>query len=686
MVARLGEGKQPRDRRTTKGGWHRVNPELTAQPTSPVWLLPQPRAYREADGETAAAEAAQPGPTPRDISIAPEWIGERDPRVAQRVAELLGDGSPVGLRIEVTDVDSGPPTLNADESYHLEYTPDGITLRAASTWGGLHGMTTLWQLMSSGAHSGRWQIEDAPRFAWRGLLIDVARHFISREVLHVVIDGMAKLKMNVLHLHLTDDQAFRFASAAFPGLASAQCYSATELQKLVHYAADRGIRVVPELDVPGHVNSWLVGYPQWGSRGVQPTIKFGVHDACLDPSSEAVYDALDALFAELARVFPDEYVHIGGDEVRSRWWSEDEGIQRYMAAHELADDRALQAHFNRRVCEQLARHGKRVLGWDEVLHAQMPDLLVQNWRGASTRDRALARSLDCIVSAGYYLDLMYPADVYYGYDPEAPQPDLFAYEDSVASDERLEHIAEGLAWTLQWRDGAIELQASVHSGQVVGGEACLWSELVDDATLEVRLFSRLPAVAERLWSPAHVLDVEDFYRRLQWVLTLPGLQIAEIQNARLAQIGLSAQQIELASLLEPVKWYARLLGQQALQARIGGAEMPQARPYDTTTGLTRIVDYIAPESLAVRELAELDIEGMRERCQVWAQLDANSWPKDAREAISGMIAVGRVMRSAMDEAVASESATGELLDLYQPRGEYMLAVIPVLSKWLKTHT
>jgi hexosaminidase len=553
-----------------------------------------------------------------------------------------------------------------------------------STWGGLHGVTTLWQLVSNGAHPGPWQIQDAPRFAWRGLLIDVARHFISREVLQRVIDGMAKLKMNVLHLHLTDDQAFRFASAAFPGLASEQCYSTTELQQLVHYAADRGIRMVPELDVPGHVNSWLVHYPQWGSHGAQPTIKFGVHDACLDPTSEAVYDALDVLFAELAEVFPDAYVHIGGDEVRSRWWSEDEDIQRYMAAHDLADDRALQAHFNVRVCEQLARHGKRVLGWDEVLHPQMPDLLVQNWRGASTRDRALARSLDCIVSAGYYLDLMYPADIYYGYDPEAPQQDLFAYEDSVASDERLEHIAAGLAWTLQWRDGAIELPASADFGQVVGGEACLWSELVDDASLEVRLFSRLPAVAERLWSPAQVVDVEDFYRRLQWVLTLPGLRVAETQRARLAQIGLSAQQIELASLLEPVKWYARLLGQQALQARIGGAEMPQARPYDTTTPLTRIIDCIAPESLAARELAELDTAGMRERSQVWTQLDTTDWPPDARDAISGMIAVGRAMLAAMDASVALDRSIAELADLYQPRGEYILAVIPVLSKWLKT--
>ena len=208
------------------------------------------------------------------------------------------------------------------------------------------------------------------------------------------------------------------------------------------YAADRGIRVIPEIDVPGHVNHWLLAYPEWGSEQAKPSQRFGVHPGCLDPTQESVYQALETLFAEVAEVFPDRFVHVGGDEVNPKWWQRAEHIQAFIAEHDLKDARGLQNYFLCRLQISLAALNKQIIGWDEVLHEQMPDCLVQNWRGATTRDRALAVPRPCIVSAPYYLDLHFPADIHYRFDPTATQQDWLRMEDDLATDLRLEHIAE----------------------------------------------------------------------------------------------------------------------------------------------------------------------------------------------------------------------------------------------------
>jgi hexosaminidase len=362
-----------------------------------------------------------------------------------------------------------------------------------------------------------------------------------------------------------------------------------------------------------------------------------------------------------------------------------------MQAHDLADAAALQNYFNRRLCAMLTGMGKQVVAWDEVLHPNMPELLVQNWRGATTRDRALAAGRDCLVSAGYYLDLFYPAETYYQFDPQARQQDLLAYEDGMRRDMRFEHIAGGLAWTDQWRNEAIDLDSyRGDHGRVLGGEACLWSELVDADTLEVRLWSRLPAVAERLWSPAEINDVEDFYRRLRLVLELPPYAVAAVQQSRLRDLGLSDGQISTAAYLEPVKWYARLLGAEALQARLQGSEMPQARPYDTNTRLNRLVDFISPESLAARQLMMLEPPQLLALARRWRNLDDQDWPPDVRDAIAGLRDVGAVLVELLGEAPQGvhearyAQSIARLQDLYQPRGEYMVAVVPWLLRWLAT--
>jgi len=618
------------------------------------------------------------------------WSGKQDERLAIRAQTLLEDFGIDAVEICIDEVAGALPCCQADETYQLEYQCASESTRAKitapNTWGALHGLTTLWQLCASAADTTNadqhFNVHDFPRFAWRGLLIDVARHFFSLDLLKRIVDGMSRLKMNVLHLHLTDDQAFRFASAKFPKLASCECYSQDELAELVQYAANVGVRIVPELDVPGHVTSWLCAYPQWGVEEVLPSEKFGVHKACLNPIEESVYAMLDDLLEEVCTVFPDEYVHIGGDEVHPEWWRTDDKIQAYIAEHGHGDVRGLQAYFNRRVYACLTARGRKVIGWDEVLHENMPPMVVQNWRGATTRDRALARGLDCVVSAGYYLDLSYPADIHYGWDPQAPQDVLVSAEDELKQDLRLAHVAAGIAWTDQWRQEAINIDAvgPTICGEVLGGEACLWTELVDEQSLETRLWSRLPAVAERLWSAHEITDTDDFYARLNGLLNTPFFNLVKRQHEALLALGLNPVQADIAMLLEPIKWYARLLGEQALNARLMGQEMPQARPYDVTTPLNRVVDMIAPESLSARALCDMPDKELLALMKLWQEQDAAAWPVDLRGAIGGLKQAANIMIDALEHDVAN--AQSDLLALYIPYGEYMLAPVLVLVDWL----
>ena len=551
-----------------------------------------------------------------------------------------------------------------DEGYELSASAQGTRIEAASTAGLIYGAATLLQLSDNQTIRNITHIVDSPRYGWRGLLIDPARHFFSIALLKRVIDGMTRLKMNVLHLHLSDDQAFRMQSLAYPKLHSAQHYTQTELRDLVHYASERGIRVVPEIDIPGHVNAWLVAYPEWGCQAVTPTESFGVHKACLNPANESVYEALRMIFREVASIFDDDYIHIGGDEVHIAWWRDDPDVQAFMAENGFADLNALQNHFTTRVVSILGELGKKAIGWDEVLHDPMPSMVVQNWRGMTTRDRIGACKLPCIISAPFYLDLNYPADMHYAYDLAMPQKDAIALEDSQQQDPRLAHVAEGIGWTHQWRKLAIHSSPQTN---ILGGEACLWSEIVDEGTLETRLWSRLPAVAERLWS---LKTYADFSDRLDNLLDSPAFCHRTRQQEALSTLGLSNTQIEIALLLEPVKWYARLLGKAALEARLQGNEMPKARPYQVNTPLNRIVDYISPESRSAASLQRASPADWEALSRSVLEQDVSHWPDDTRPVMEAF----KCFAQCIDNDDATAAAT-----LYVPHGEYMIAAIPA---WL----
>ena len=493
----------------------------------------------------------------------------------------------MGLTVSF-DIEEQPrpiPRLSDSYAYRISV-GDHVRIAAATEWGALAGLATLAQLGADGELEVA-RVRDEPRFPWRGIMLDTARHFITLATLKRTLDAMWFYKLNVLHLHLTDDQAFRFRAATFPELASPLAYSAAELADLVAYAADRGVRVVPELDMPGHSTSWLAVHPEWGldpaDAPAGPSERFGVHPACLDPGNPVLVQSVETLLAELAAVFPDECIHFGGDEVA--------GL-----------DRQRQYQFHRHVVEYLAGLGKRAVGWDECLSATLPvSTVVQSWRGARGRDVALGAGYDCVVSSPYYLDLFYPAQAHYEADPAG---DLVAAEAALRRNPRLAHVEQGLAWMENF--ALFPELAPTAPGRVLGGEACLWSELVTDELVDTRLWSRMPAIAERLWSVE--VDTtpgrEDFYRRM--AETRRALDPMGVREDT-AAFDIYPALKPLIEMLEPVKWYRRLLGESELVRRVSGLGGSAARrPYDVDTPLDRIVDRIAPESLASRR-AEADL-------------------------------------------------------------------------------
>ena len=382
-----------------------------------------------------------------------------------------------GLVIRCSGPGKNLPAVDEDESYSLDVSASGALLKAPTVVGVLRGLETFLQLLGGDAKGyfiPAVSIQDTPRFPWRGLLIDVARHFEPIEVLKRNLDAMAAVKLNVLHWHLTDDQGFRIESKRFPRLhemgSDGLYYTHEQAREIIAYARERGIRVMPEFDIPGHATSWLVGHPELGSAPgpYQIERKAGIMLPALDPTREETYKFLDGFFAEMSALFPDAYVHIGGDENEGHQWTKNPQIQAFMKAKGIKDNHALQAHFNQRVSKTLQKLGKKMIGWEEILHPDLPrDTVVQSWRGPKSLAEAARKGYDGILSAGFYIDLVFPTWQHYQVDPTV--------SDSNLTDSELKHI--------------------------LGGEATMWGEWVSPETIDSRIWPRTAAIAERLWSP-----------------------------------------------------------------------------------------------------------------------------------------------------------------------------------------
>ncbi|MCU7496761.1 MAG: family 20 glycosylhydrolase, partial [Ignavibacteria bacterium] len=315
---------------------------------------------------------------------------------------------------------AGEVKLNEDESYTLEVTPEKITLKAETDLGALRGLETFVQLLSSdaeGYYIPAVKIQDAPRFAWRGLMMDVARHFMPLEVVKRNIDGLAAVKMNVFHWHLSDDQGLRVESKNFPELTKIASdgfyYTQEEIREVVKYADARGIRVVPEFDIPGHSTSWLSALPELASAPGPYKVerKWGVFDPTFNPTLEETYSFFDRFFSEICPLFPDAYMHIGGDENNGKQWSKNPQIQEFMKKNNIPDNHALQSYFNGRILKILSKYGKKMIGWDEIQQPDLPkDIVIQSWRGQKGLANAARAGFQVILSNGYYIDLIQPTD------------------------------------------------------------------------------------------------------------------------------------------------------------------------------------------------------------------------------------------------------------------------------------
>ena len=546
-----------------------------AQPQHGLNLMPMPSLVQPGVGQL---------PVDRSFSVA--ITGFRDATLERGVHRFVAELSrQTGMFLKQKPADSANPTLlihavhgservqrlSEDESYDLVINPSGAKLTAPTPLGILHGLQTFLQLVETTANGFAVPvvtIKDQPRFAWRGLLIDVGRHFIPLDVLKRNLDGMAAVKMNVLHWHLYDNEGFRVESKRFPKLQEAGSdglyYTQDEIREFVAYAHDRGIRVVPEFEMPGHSRSLFAGYPELASGPGPYTIEPGGADAVMDPTREETYKFIDKFIEEMAKLFPDDYFHIGGDEVNGHQWDANPKIQAFIHAHGMKNNQDLQAYFNQRLQKILSKHHKIMMGWDEVLHPDLPKtVVVQSWRGQQSLATAAQQGYSGLLSFGYYLDLMWPASRHYAVDPMS---------------------------------GAAASLNPEEKSRILGGEACMWSEWVTPENIDSRIWPRNAAIAERLWSPPEVQDPGSMYARLDelsWRLEWLGLtHRSNLISAlhRMAGTDDIAALHALAEVVEPVKDYARMDSLKTV--------------WDFRAPLNRLVDAANPESNQARHFRD----------------------------------------------------------------------------------
>ena len=437
--------------------------------------------------------------------------------VALTAAQITSVAS-VKVALVVT-VDSDDEALGpgTNESYTLTVDEAGAgTATAATVFGALHALASYAQLFEQQGNGLilrglPWAIRDAPRFAHRGMLLDSARHFLPLDTLEAHIDAMASVKLNVLHWHLVDFQSFPVDSQAAPRLVQGaysprETYSLADLAHVVAYAKDRGVRVVPEIDTPGHSYSWHVGYPNIVTACPKTVAKGGGGQVALDPSTNETFAVVEKLLAELGGVFPDEAFHLGGDEVRFSCWNESARVRAFMAAQGMDNNFVqLEAQYENRLLQiaKRALPGKTLMVYQEVFdhNISLPTRVVFGvWKrgGAVGNTSSIPAEITKIVKAGHEVVLMNGnANNWY--------LNLGFGNGNVVSLWPAVYALDPLnGTTLTPQEAAL----------VVGGEASLWGEEIDERNLAPKAWPRGAAFAERMWSPRAVNDVDEAAPRL----------------------------------------------------------------------------------------------------------------------------------------------------------------------------
>lgn len=583
-----------------------------------------------------------------------------------------------------TDSSAAPlaeiPSLGVNEQYNLTITPSQIRIEAYTDFGAIHAISTLTQLIASseldrnGHYLPTLEIIDKPKYKWRGLLIDSVRHFIPLKDIKRQLDGMSAAKLNVFHWHLNDDQGWRIESKRYPKLHKLASdnlyYTQADIREVVTYANLLGIRVLPEFDIPGHTSSVGVAYPELMAeiKDYPMQREWGVFEAVLDISNPAVYEFIDSIVAEFVELFPDSYIHIGGDEVNPKQWLANRNIQRLMVSENLKNSADIQHYFNQKVRAILAKHERFMMGWDEIYHEDLPqDIVIQSWRGIESVSKFANEGYQGVLSTGFYIDQPQYSDYHYRNFPTRSiasdfSADLYDSHETwtlnisrlkgsdvtgrlliskLKDDNKLHghlqlndnsfvkvdvinpvvssNLNHDLIFTVDSWMGPLRFElgtknpstldthrlfignsfypftaskmsknatknilehiqtatplAQLSEQNILGGEATLWSEMVTKENIDLRTWPRLFVIAERLWSPDHINNAKNMYKRLPFIkkysANVVGLQHLEQQQAGFVKLlsrallqtqtdsSLLDALMHISQLFEPAHYYTR---------------------------------------------------------------------------------------------------------------------------------
>lgn len=418
-----------------------------------------------------------------------------------------------------------PKAPAGDEAYSVSVSPSGVQVSARSAPGLFYGGITLWQLLSADGGNSlpvklqALRIEDAPRFAWRGFMLDSARHLQSIGEIKKLLDQMAQAKLNVFHWHLTDDQGWRLEIKRYPGLTDVGAwrvpagkagldaggkpvryggyYTQDQAREIVEYAAQRHITLVPEIEMPGHAQAAIAAYPQFGVTGRAPAVSpdWGVNPYLYN-TDDATFSFLEGVLSEVMDIFPGTYIHVGGDEAVKTQWTSSPKVQEQRRALGLADEHELQSWFIKRIERFIVSKGRKLIGWDEILEGGLPpEATVMSWRGIKGAVEAAKQGHDVVLS---------PSNVVY-----------FNRMQGDGADEPPSHdYPTPLKAVYDFEPVPAELTAE-ESKHVLGTQANLWTEHVrTEPRVEHMTFPRLAALSEIAWSPREARDWNGFLQRL----------------------------------------------------------------------------------------------------------------------------------------------------------------------------
>jgi len=576
----------------------------------PSYILPKPTLVEMGTGELGLDKGVYIVPAIQSSDVI---VGAVERFISRMKLVGISTSDPGGIPVEIktTRPQLSDLIVSTDESYDLVINSKGILIEASHYTGVIHGLQSLSQILHNLDSSlPIMTIRDEPRYPWRGLMIDVARHWISKETILTNLDAMEASKLNVLHLHLSDDQAFRVESKTFKNLhlkgSNGQYYSHEDIGEIIEAATLRGIRVIPEFDMPGHVTSLLTAYPELATIAQDYDLMqtYGIHPNVLDPTSAVTYAFINDLIGEMSTLFPDQYIHIGGDEVILTQWEESEKVKTFMRNNDLSDPQQLLSYFFLKVEQIIKGHGKKMITWNEGIRSQMdPEVTIgQAWQNHAALFGIVRSGFKGILSSGWYLNHNLSSADLYMVDPISdpsyveivPDPDQWeAWELTIdmrgqpttgalyvfgkgymrtgamrminrtivvpsikttgdimefkinaglgLMNVQLDTKQKGkLTGTMSMAPFNLSVEGEQVGGHdmdegialpsfenqkplvggelknVLGGEACMWTDWTNDQNLISKVWPRAGAVAEKLWSPsATTEELGGFASRLE---------------------------------------------------------------------------------------------------------------------------------------------------------------------------